>query len=131
MHTALRLQTFLIVAFLSVAMRVNAADVWDSPAFSTDPAVLRQAAQAIKAGHGSKATVLLNDLLFKVDEDGKTLETRHLIYRIENQDGVTHEALIGGQPANRAHATFLTIFSVPPPDTTSDSRGFRIIWCAD
>ena len=97
MHTALRLQTFLVVALLSVAMRVDAADPWDGPAFTTDPVVLRQAAQAIKAGHGSEATVLLNELRFKFDADGKTLETRHLIYRIENQDGVKDWAETSGE----------------------------------
>src|SRR6516162_2721393 len=97
MHKLLRLRPFLIVAFLSVAMRVNAIDVWDSPAFTIDPLVLRQAAQAIKAGSGSEATVLLNELHFKFDEDGKTLETHHLIYRIENQDGVKDWAETSGQ----------------------------------
>src|SRR5215472_7863260 len=97
MHTLLCLRTFLIVAFLSVAMRVNATDVWDSPAFTVDPVVLQQAALAIKAGNGSEATVLLNELHFKFDEDGKTLETRHLIYRIENQDGVKGWAETSGQ----------------------------------
>ena len=61
------------------------------------PAILRQAAQAVQAGKHSEATVLLNELHFKFDENGKMLETRHLIYRIENQDGVKDWAETSGR----------------------------------
>lgn len=76
---------------------MSAADVWDSPAFTADPVILRQAAQAIQAEKGSEVTVLLNELQFKFDESGKMLETRHLIYRIENQDGVKDWAETSGR----------------------------------
>jgi hypothetical protein len=96
-HSLLRLQTFLIVVVLSIGTRLSATDAWDSPAFTTDPAILRQAAQAVQAGKHSEATVLLNELHFKFDENGKMLETRHLIYRIENQDGVKDWAETSGR----------------------------------
>ncbi len=97
MHSLLRLQTFLIVVVLSIGTRLSATDAWDSPAFTTDAAILRQAAQAVQAGKHSEATVLLNELHFKFDENGKMLETRHLIYRIENQDGVKDWAETSGR----------------------------------
>jgi len=76
---------------------VNAADAWDGPAFSADPTVLRQAAQAVQAGKNSEATGLLNELRFQFDESGRMIETRHLIYRIENQDGVKNWAETSGR----------------------------------
>ena len=42
MHSLLRLKTFLIVAALSIGTTLSATDVWDNPAFSTDPAILRE-----------------------------------------------------------------------------------------
>lgn len=97
MRSLLRLQTFLIVGVLSVGTRVSATDVWDSPPFSADPTVLRQAAQAVPAAKHSEATVLLNEQHFKFDESGKMLEIRHLIYRIETQDGVKNWAESSGR----------------------------------
>jgi hypothetical protein len=67
---------------------VSSADARNSRAFTPDPAILRPAAQAVQAEKHTAATVLLNELHFKFDEHGKMMETRHLIYRIENQDGV-------------------------------------------
>jgi transglutaminase-like putative cysteine protease/tetratricopeptide (TPR) repeat protein len=93
----LRLRAFFIVGFLSIGARVNAADAWDGPAFSADPTVLRQAAQAVQAGKNSEATGLLNELRFQFDESGRMIETRHLIYRIENQDGVKNWAETSGR----------------------------------
>jgi tetratricopeptide (TPR) repeat protein len=96
-HSLLRLQTFLIVGVLSIGARASATDAWDSPAFATDPAILRQAAQAVQPEKHSEATVLLSELHFKFDENGKMLEIRHFIYRIENQDGVRDWAETSGR----------------------------------
>jgi len=62
-----------------------------------DPVILRQAAQAVQAEKHSDATVLLNDLHFSFDETGKLVERRHLIYRVENQEGVENWAETSGQ----------------------------------
>jgi len=72
MHSRLRLQGLLI----SIGIRVSSADAWNSPAFTTDPAILRQAAQAVQAEKHTEATVLLNELHFKFDEHSKMMETR-------------------------------------------------------
>src|SRR5438270_6260415 len=99
-HSLLRLKTFLIVAALSIGTTLSATDVWDNPAFSTGPAILRRAAQAVQPGKHSEATVLLNELQFKFDENGKMLQIHHLIYRIENQDGVKDWAETSGRWAD-------------------------------
>jgi transglutaminase-like putative cysteine protease len=96
-HSPMRFRAFLIVGVLSIGARVSAADAWNSPAFTTDASVLRQAAQAVQAGKHSEATVLLNEMQFKFDENGKMLAIRHLIYRIENQDGVKDWAETSGR----------------------------------
>jgi hypothetical protein len=96
MHSRLRLQALLIIVVLSIGIRVSSADAWNSPAFTTDPAILRQAAQAVQAEKHAEATVLLNELHFKF-EHSKMMETRHLIHRIENQDGVKNWAEISGR----------------------------------
>src|SRR6266446_3276918 len=58
-HSPLLLQKFVMVGVLSIATRVSATDVWGGPAFTADPATLREAAQAVEAGKHSDATVLL------------------------------------------------------------------------
>jgi hypothetical protein len=58
---------------LLIGTPVSATDAWDSPPFTMDPAILRQAAQAVPAGKHSEATVLLNELGFKFNENGRML----------------------------------------------------------
>lgn len=79
------------------AVPLKAADVWSAPPFTLDPAVLRQSADAVKAEKHAEATVLLSDLRFQFDEAGKLVESRHLIYRIENQEGVKDWAQTSGR----------------------------------
>jgi hypothetical protein len=76
---------------------LSATDVWSGPPFAVDPATLRQAAATVKPAKNSEATVLLNDLNFTFDETGKLVETRHLIYRVENQEGVENWAETSGR----------------------------------
>jgi tetratricopeptide (TPR) repeat protein len=76
---------------------MHASDVWSGAAFSADAPALRQAADAVKPAKHSEVTVLLNELNFSFDAAGRLLETRHLIYRIENQKGVEGWAEVSGQ----------------------------------
>jgi tetratricopeptide (TPR) repeat protein len=85
------------VGLFCLGIHLSAAEVWDSPAFTADATTLRQAAAAVKAGKHDEATVLLNDLHFTFDETGKMVQTRHLIYRIENQQGVENWAETSGR----------------------------------
>jgi tetratricopeptide (TPR) repeat protein len=83
--------------FLLGAVHLSATDIWNGPTFTTDPAVLRQAAAAIQPEKDAEATVLLSAVRFQFDEAGKLEESRHLIYRIENQEGVKEWAEISGR----------------------------------
>src|SRR5437763_7678749 len=85
-----------MVVVLVVATRVSATNVWAGPAFAADPGELRKAAQAIPAGKHNEVTLLLDELNFSFDQAGKLVERRHLIYRIENQDGVADWAETSG-----------------------------------
>jgi tetratricopeptide (TPR) repeat protein len=82
---------------LLVVSQLSAAELWNGPAFTVDGPTLQRVAETVKAGKHSEATVLLNDVNLDFDESGKLVETRHLIYRIENQDGVENWAEISGQ----------------------------------
>jgi len=89
------LRQLAVLVFLVAPL--SATDVFGGPSFSIDPAALRAAADAIKPGKHSEATVLLNDVRFTFDGAGKLVETTHLIYRVENQDGVQNWAEVSGQ----------------------------------
>jgi tetratricopeptide (TPR) repeat protein len=72
------------------------ADPWDAPSFSFSPEALRLAATAIKAGKDADATMFLNHLQFTFDAQGREVEVRHRIYRIENEEGVKNWAEVSG-----------------------------------
>ena len=97
MSLSLRLSQRIGISLVLLATPMVASDVWNAPSFTADPATLRQAAEAIKPEKNSEATVLLNELQFSFDETGKLNETRHLIYRIENQRGVENWAETSGR----------------------------------
>lgn len=74
-----------------------ASDVWSGASFSADSAALRQAAGAVRAGKHSPVTVLLNDIFFSFDAGGRAVQTNHLIYRIEDEEGVQNWPEISGE----------------------------------
>ena len=85
------------LAVLFIASQLLAADIWSGPSFSADTTALRQAADQVKPGKHSPATVLLNDMHFSFDVAGRFVETRHVIYRVENDQGVENWSEISGQ----------------------------------
>jgi len=95
--SVLRRSPFHCLFLFLLAAQMKASDVWSSPSFSTDPAALRQAADAVTTGKHSEVTVLLNDIHYTFDDAGKTTETRRLIYRVETEQGVENWAEISGQ----------------------------------
>jgi len=86
----------LFFVFLSIAARGSASDIWDAPAFTAEAVALRDASQAVLAQKNVEATILLNDSQYHFDETGRAVETRHLIYRIETQEGVENWAETSG-----------------------------------
>jgi tetratricopeptide (TPR) repeat protein/transglutaminase-like putative cysteine protease len=87
-HSWYSSQFLRLALFLLLALPASAGDVFSAPAFSVDAAALRQAADQVKPGKSADATVLLNEVCFNFDADGKLTQTRHFIYRIETQEGV-------------------------------------------
>ena len=72
-------------------------DLLDGASFSADPAALRTLGDSIKPGKHDPATVFLDDLDFKFDGSGALTETRHYIFRVENDEGVRDWAEVGSQ----------------------------------
>ena len=91
------LSQLLALGLLTIATQLSAAEIWNSRSFTIDPAGLRQAADSIKAAKHAEVTILLNDLQFSFDQSGCLLETRHLIYRLENQHGVENWSEVSGR----------------------------------
>lgn len=91
------LQRCIWFNLLLLATLLHASDVLDAPAFSVGPDAIRQAAANIKPAKDSEVTVLLNEQRFAFDNDGRVVETRHMIYRIENQEGVKGWAETSGR----------------------------------
>ena len=97
MHSSVSVSRWLGVVLFLGALPASAADVWSGPAFSADVPILQRFAETVKAGKHAEATVFLNDVNLSFDEAGRLVETRHLIYRIENQDGVENWSETSGQ----------------------------------
>jgi tetratricopeptide (TPR) repeat protein len=97
MHLRQLPRTLLILGCLSLSIGASSQDSWDGPSFSADPSTFSHVAQSIRSEKGSEATVLLNEVLFRLEEDGKTQETRHFIYRVETQDGVKDLDEVSGE----------------------------------
>ncbi|HKD45751.1 MAG TPA: DUF3857 domain-containing protein [Candidatus Angelobacter sp.] len=87
----------LLCGSLLYSPLIHASDVWDGPAFTTTPEALRLAAAEIKAGKDVGATVLLREDHLSFDAQGKETETYHMIYRIENEEGVKGWAETSGE----------------------------------
>ena len=86
-----------MVATFLVSLQAFAADFVSGPGFTIEATVLRQMADSVPAQKNNEATVLLNDLHFTFDASGKLSETRHVIYRIENQEGVRNWSETSGR----------------------------------
>jgi tetratricopeptide (TPR) repeat protein len=67
------------------------------PAFTADVSTLQRFGETVKAGKHAEATVFLNDVNLNFNEAGELVETRHLIYRIESQEGVENWSETSGQ----------------------------------
>jgi Flp pilus assembly protein TadD len=90
----LRAKSRAALLFLSLsstcclAICAQTSDVLGSPSFSARPDALRQRALLIKPEKDADATILLNEQHYSVDAAGKLTETYHMIYRVENEEGV-------------------------------------------
>ena len=83
----------LVVLLASVS--ALAADTWDAPPFTAEPAVLAGAAAALPTPAGAEAEVLLEEGLFSYDEQGRETVTQRLVYRVLTPEGVKNWAVVG------------------------------------
>ena len=77
------------VLLMTIPSFLHADDIWNGPAFSASPGVLQQASAAVKADKEAVATILVHDEHYTYDREGKSVETYHTIYRVENEEGVS------------------------------------------
>ncbi len=97
MQLSPRLFKLFLLWIICVTSRLNAADIWDVPAFSASPDALRHAADKVKPGKDNEATVLLNELRFTFDAAGREIEVRHRVYRVDTQEGVNRWSEVSAQ----------------------------------
>lgn len=97
MQLSSRLFKLFLVGVACLTARLNAANIWDAPAFSATPEALRQAADTVKPGKDSLATVLLNEEHFTFDDAGRAIEVRHRVYRVDTQEGVNGWSEVSAQ----------------------------------
>jgi Flp pilus assembly protein TadD/transglutaminase-like putative cysteine protease len=131
---------------LAIPSLLRADEIWNTSAFSASPGALQQAAATVKADKEAVATILVHDEHYTYDREGKSVETYHTIYRVENEEGVSGWAETSAQwdpwhqskPEIRArvitadgaeHVLDLkTLNDVPAhensPDTYTDQRAF-------
>jgi len=89
MRLFLSSRTIFLVLLMTIPSLLHADDIWNGPAFSVTPAELQQAAASVKPEKDTVATILVHDERFTYDREGKSVETYHTIYRVENEEGVS------------------------------------------
>jgi hypothetical protein len=146
MRLVLSSRTVFLALLMTIPSLLHADDIWNSPAFSASPAVLQQAAASVKPEKDTVATILVHDERFAYDREGKSVETYHTIYRVENEEGVSGwaETSANWEPWHQAkpeirarvitidgiehHLDLKTLNDVPAhensPDTYTDERSF-------
>jgi Flp pilus assembly protein TadD/transglutaminase-like putative cysteine protease len=134
------------VLLLTIPSSLHADEIWNAASFSASPGALQQAAASVKAEKDTVATILVHDERYTYDREGKSVETYHTIYRIENEEGVSGWAEASAQwdpwhqskPEIRARVIttegaehildLKTLNDVPAhensPDTYTDKRSF-------
>ena len=78
-----------LVLLFTIPSLLRADEIWNAPAFSASSGALQQAATAVKADKDAVATILIHEERYTYDREGKSVETYHTIYRIENEEGVS------------------------------------------
>jgi len=76
------------ILLITIPSLLHADDIWNGPAFSASPGALQQAAAEVKADKEAVATILVHDEHYTYDREGKSVESYHTIYRVENEEGV-------------------------------------------
>jgi len=92
----LPIRAAMLLAAIALASSVKAEDLRDLPALSADPKALFQAAAAVPKSADTEAVIVLSDLRYSFEADGRYRLTEH---RIVQAVRVAVEA--GGQSPER------------------------------
>lgn len=87
----------LLLCASATPLFAQGGEPWEKPAFSASPEEVRQAASALSSSSQAEATVFLDETKFKVFADGRLLQTRHLVYRIEAKEAVDNWSVIASR----------------------------------
>ncbi len=82
----------LVVLLFSVS--ALAADPWEAPPFTAEPAVMAGAAAALPTPPGAEVEILLEEGLFSYDGRGRETATQRLVYRVLTPEGAKSWALV-------------------------------------
>lgn len=85
----------LVLAVLLAALPALAADPWDAPPFTADPAAIAGAAAALPTPAGAEVEVLLEEGTYSYDAKGRETSTSRLIYRVLTPEGAKSWATVG------------------------------------
>lgn len=84
-----RLLTFLaLIPIFANTPATAADDPWNAPPLSQDPKVLLNASASFPANTNGGATILLNQMSFRFEQDGRLHQSSHTIYRIDNTQAI-------------------------------------------
>jgi tetratricopeptide (TPR) repeat protein/transglutaminase-like putative cysteine protease len=85
----------LVLAVLLAALPALAADPWDAPPFTADPAAIAGAAAALPTPPGAEVEVLLEEGTYSYDAKGRETSTSRLVYRVLTPEGAKSWATVG------------------------------------
>ncbi|MBN1209442.1 MAG: DUF3857 domain-containing protein [Myxococcaceae bacterium] len=84
-----------VLAVLLASLPALAADPWDAPPFSADPAAIAGAAAALPTPEGAEVEILLEEGTFSYDAQGRETSTSRLVYRVLTPEGAKSWATVG------------------------------------
>ena len=79
--SVMRLVVFAFAVFMVVSPALEADDPWTAPALSQDPNVLLKASESFPPNSKVGATILLNHMSFRFEQDGRLHHSAHVIYK--------------------------------------------------
>lgn len=80
--------TILILIFNVIKGFASDSKPWDGPTFKGNPTAIIKEANAIDTGKGYDALVLLDERKFLIEASGRSVQTIHMVYRVDTADGV-------------------------------------------
>ncbi|HVG63100.1 MAG TPA: DUF3857 domain-containing protein [Hyalangium sp.] len=85
----------LALVVLLAALPAFAADPWEAPPFTADPAAIAGAAAALPTPPGADVEVLLEEVSYSYDAKGREMSTSRLVYRVLTPEGAKGWATVG------------------------------------